>query len=426
MVKRNIFTTSLLSFGLISVSAGVWAAEKSVDVKVEGELLMPTLDIHGSMGMGYYNIEQAAPASTYSGLGLGYFFRPSLYAISSVSAGDSTIEAISGLAVKPTASLLNQDLTGNPQAGAVGFNLMDSGEVNFNEWTLAVTNPTAGRFEVGKSPTMSAKSGMASFSPFHRMRAGYEDVVTSYAQGLPGAPVAPLIAYFGATGLLLDAPHISYVTPEYYGFTVAGEVAPSDYIGDIGGVKKHAYAVTFQYQGECGDLRYDARAAFANNVLNGYPDVTASNAGALLSTDQLVFGNQFNSSVAFGYKQWDASISFGQETGSKEPVSGVVSGMVYSDIRPSIIEGTLGYSFDNTYLGGTTGFQASYAVADHYLQYVSNAVTASQAKMVGIGVGQFIGNMTVEMRAQRYTTSNNLMSSSQSGNIFSVGTLYLF
>lgn len=425
MIDKFLLRYSLICLGALGLTSGVCAADKSSD-KAEGDVQMPSLDIHGSMGMGHYSINQADPASTYSGMGLGYFFRPSLYAISSVTSGDTTIEAISGLTVKPTASLLNQDMSGNPEAGAVGFNLMDSGEVNFNEWTLTATNPTYGRFEMGKSATVSAKSGMASFSPFHRMRGGYEDVVTTYTQGIPGSPVAPLIAYFGATGMLLDAPHMGYTTPEHKGFTLTAEMAPSDYIGDIGGVKKHAYAMTAQYQKECGDIRYDARLAFAGNVLNGYPDVTVANDGVLLTTEQLIFGDQFNASIALGYKQWDASFSYGKETGSSEPSSGLVSGMVYGDIKPYIYETAVGYTFNNVSIGGNIGVQATYAVADNYLRYVHNGIDASSAKMVGIGVGHFIGNMTVEMRAQRYTTSNSLMADNHSGNIFSVGTLYLF
>lgn len=427
MILSTRLHSGLLLIGSVFLSSSMYAhTEKNIETKVESDIIMPTLDIHGSMGMGYYSIDQAYPASNYSGMGLGYFFRPSLYAISSVSAGDTTVEATSGFTIKPTASLLNQSMSGAPSAGAAGFNLMDSGEVNLNEWTLTFTNPSTGRVEMGRSPTMSVKSGMASFSPFHRMRGGYEDAVTSYTQGVSSClPVAPLIAYFGATGMLLDAPHVGYITPEYYGFTVAAEAAPSDYISDIGGVGKHAYAVSAQYEKENGDFRYDARVGYASNVLNGYPDVTVARHGELLTPDYLIYGDQFNASAAISYKQWDASVSYGKETGSAAPVSGVIAGMDYGAIQPTIIEGTVGYSFENAYIGGMTGVQATYAVADHYLRYVSNQVTSSQAKMVGVGFGQFIGNMALEMRLQRYTTTNNLMSD-HSGNIFSVGALYLF
>lgn len=421
VLKRNPIWAVCL--GLSVVCAG--------EADTKEELLMPSLDIHGSMGMGYYSIGQASPADSYSGLGLGYYFRPSIYAMSSISSGDYTIDAVSGLTIKPTASLLNAPVTNSQAdtiAGAVGFNLVDSASANFSEWTLAVTHPSLGRFEAGRSMTVSAKSAMASFSPFHRLRGGYEDAVTAYAQGLSTTPtdpsaVAPLVTYFGATAGLLDAPHVAYATPDLNGLTLTAEYAPSDYLGDIGGLKKNAYSLTAVLQKECGDWRYDLRGSYANNVLNGYPDVTYANAGQLLTPDALVFGSQINASFAVGYRQWDASVSYGAEVSTENPDS-PVTGVAYDNIQPNILETTLGYSFENW--GGITGLQATYTVANHYLEYVSPYVTSSQATMVGVGVGQFIGNMTIELRAQRYTTSNNLITDSQSANIFSLGTLYLF
>ena len=289
---------------------------------------------------------------------------------------------------------------------------------------------------------------MATFSPFHRLRGGYEDAVTALTEVATYSPYtayAPLITYFGATSALIDAPHISYKTPDFKGLTVTSEYAPAAYLTDVGGTAQGAYAVAGQYSNTYDDFKYDARISYADNVLNGYPAILAYNqlnnyAQNLLYYNQLVFGSQFNASAAIGYKGIDASISYGHETNSSSPLQyfngGFTSGLDpleaqdAANIKPSIIEGTVGYTF-NTMMGGKTGILATYALARDYARFFDESITSSKATMWGVGVGQFIGNLSMELRVQRYNTNSTITGTvftpvSYSGNIISLGTTYLF
>lgn len=392
-----------------------------------------TLDFHGSMGMGYYSIQQLNGQSTFNGLGLGYFFRPSLYAISSLQVGDVLIESTSGITIKPNASLLNQGLDGELAPAQRGFNLVDSADANFDVWTLSMNHAHYGKWEVGRSTTLSAQAGLASFSPFHRLRGGYEDALTTLTQGFtpitPNTDLTqvqgiPLIAYFGASGMLLDAPHVSYKTPDFHGVSGFAEWVPTAYLGDIGGVSSQAYAFGLHIQEQDADFKYDARVAYANNVFNGYPTLLLINQGVLDAA--LVRGSQINTSLAVGYQGFDASISYALENHSKTPKNPVDPLVNFSAVKPYIIEGTVGYSVENKYFGGKTSVQGTYTLAENYLSYLNSYVTGSRASMAGVGLGQFVGNMAFELRVQQYKTSNNILNKSATGNIISFGTMYLF
>lgn len=454
-------------FSMLSINAYAAAHQKgqySIEEALEHPK-MPSLDIHGMMAMGYYNVSQAtmpaytspstppttypAMGGTYSGLGLGYLFRPGLQIASSVEVGETVLQAISGLSTRPTSSILN-DSFNRTQQSITGNNTTNSADALFQRWTLSISNPNYGTLEAGKALTESAKSIMATFSPFHRLRGGYEDAVTALTEVATYSiytAYAPLITYFGATSALIDAPHISYKTPDYRGFTVTSEYAPAAYLTDIGGTAQGAYAVAGQYSNTYDDLKYDARISYADNVLNGYPAILAYNqlnnlSQNVLYYNQLVFGSQVNASAAIGYKGIDASLSYGHETNSSSPLQYFGGGFASSsldplevgdaaNIKPSIIEGTVGYTF-NTMMGGKTGILATYALARDYARFFDENITSSKATMWGVGVGQFIGNLSMELRVQRYNTNGTITTGSSfspvsySGNIISLGTTYLF
>ena len=387
---------------------------------------------------------------TYGGLGLGYLFRPGLQIASSVEVGETVLQAISGISTRPTSSLLNNSFSQTMQSVSVNSDdIADSAVTLFQRWTLSISNPNYGTLEAGKAITESAKSIMATFSPFHRLRGGYEDAgtalteVATYSTSLKA--YAPLITYFGATSALIDAPHISYKTADFKGLTVTSEYAPAAYLTDIGGTAQGAYAISGHYSSTYDDFKYDARISYADNVLNGYPAILSSLAmnfatQNLLYYNQLVFGSQLNTSAAIGYKGIDASVSYGYETNSSNPLQyfdgGFTSGLDplesgdAANIKPSIIEGTVGYTF-NSMMGGKTGILATYALARDYARFFDESITSSKATMWGVGVGQFIGNLSMELRVQRYNTNstatgNTFTPVSYSGNIISLGTTYLF
>ena len=168
----------------------------------------------------------------------------------------------------------------------------------YQQWLLSVTHPHYGRMEAGRSLSVSAQAAMASFSPFHRLRGGYEDAViaiVAWGEDQQSQQMyTPLVSYFGVTTGLLDAPRVSYTTPSVQGLRFGGEIVPSGYRTDIGGAKKNAYALTADYTYAEGNLRYDARISYAHNTLNSYLPRDLS----MPSFDGLLFGNQVNASMA--------------------------------------------------------------------------------------------------------------------------------
>ena len=337
-------------------------------------------------------------------------------------------------------SALNTNPLGNVYTKAAsGTAFIGSNDVVMSVWTLAAMHPKVGKVEVGHSPTVSAQTSLASFSSFHRIRGGYEDVYRSFTTTgtrPDGAvlPCTPIVGYFGTLGMLLDVPHISYATPSMLGLSLVGELAPAAYIDNVGGVNKNAYALSMLLKEECGNgISYDARLGYASNVLNGYGGLMIANAanqgkGISLIDEQLVAGKQINASLAISYKGWDTSISYGNEFSNLTPTQAITGShpIDYTTIKPSIIEGTIGYKIPNTLLGGYTEIQATYGVFSNYLQYAHPVFTSSEAKISGIALGQFIGNLAIEARMQHYVTSNNLEESKNSANILSLGVLYLF